>query len=79
MSEPMMCTKCHSTEGPFICDLEKSKVLCEDCYLFDEITDKCVTLIKSKASVKNKNRISMTAVTLMDQIEISVYDKLEID
>ena len=73
----MMCSKCHDTEGPFIVDTKIGKVLCDDCYTFNEIADKCVELIRSKARVKNN--LSMTAVTLMDSLEIAVFDKLEIN
>ena len=73
-----MCVKCHDTEGPFIVDTKIGKVLCDDCYTFNKIADECAELIKIKSCRSGKDRISMTAVTLMDALEIAVYDKLNI-
>lgn len=70
----MMCSKCHDTEGPFIVDTKIGKVLCDDCYTFNEIADKCAELIRSKSRVKDT--LSMTAVTLMDSLEVAVFDEL---
>ena len=69
-----MCSKCHDTEGPFIVDTKIGKVLCDDCYTFNEIADKCAELIRSKSRVKDT--LSMTAVTLMDSLEVAVFDEL---
>lgn len=73
----LMCVDCHTTEGPFICDTKIGRVLCEDCYMYNEVVDKCCQLIKTKSSVRNN--LTMTAVTFMDKLSNSVFDKLEID
>lgn len=70
----MICSKCHDTEGPFIVDTKIEKVLCDDCYTFNELSEKCAELIRSKNRVKNN--LSMTAVTLMDSLEVAVFDEL---
>jgi len=72
----MQCAKCHNTNGPFICDVDTGKCLCEDCYMFEEIVEKCVNLIKIKA--RGNDTLSLTAVATMDSIETAVFDELGI-
>lgn len=71
----MQCAKCHDTNGPFICDVDTGKCLCEDCYIFEEVVKKAVLLIKLSSS---KDNLSMKAVATMDSIETAVFDELGI-
>lgn len=73
----MQCGKCHDTEGPFICDVKSGKCRCESCYMFDVAVSDIVKLIKYKS--REKDTLSMTAVTLIDSIETSVFDELGIN
>lgn len=72
----MMCEKCHDVEGPFICNVQTNRCLCEDCYMFEDIVGKTATFIRRKSRVKET--LSMTAVSLMDSIETAVFDELGI-
>lgn len=72
----MMCNKCHDTQGPFICDVQSGRCLCESCYMLEEAVDKVVKLIRYKSS--NKSTLNMTAVVTMDSIETLVFDELGI-
>ncbi len=72
----MMCQKCHDTQGPFICDVNTGKCLCEDCYMFEDIVGKISAFIRHKA--RTSDVLSITAVSLMDSIETSVFDELGI-
>lgn len=72
----MICNKCHDTQGPFICDVQSGRCLCESCYMLEEAVDKVVKLIRYKSS--NKSTLNMTAVVTMDSIETLVFDELGI-
>lgn len=74
----MHCEKCHDTEGPFIADIKSGKVLCEDCYIYNDIVDKCISLIQLKSGKTSKSNLNVKAVTMMDSIQTSVFDKLGI-
>lgn len=71
----MQCSKCRSTDGPFIVEVDSRRCLCEDCYMYEEIVKKTVLLIKLRS---NKDNLSMKAVATMDSIETAVFDELEI-
>lgn len=70
----MTCQKCHDTQGPFICDVNTGKCLCEPCYMLDTAVADVVKLIKYKS--ESKNNLNMTAVVTMDSIETLVFDEL---
>lgn len=70
----MMCNKCKDSTGPFICEVKTGKCLCESCYMFDEAVKKCADLIKYRCN--DKKNVNMIAVTLMDSIEVAVFDEL---
>lgn len=70
----LMCGKCHNVDGPFLVDLEKGKVLCEDCEEYEEVVEKFTDLIRHRTNTKKLSVLEQ--VSLIDGIESEVLDRL---
>ena len=71
---PMMCGRCHNVDGPFIVDLEKGKVLCEDCEEYEEVVQRFTALVEHRT--KTRKLSILEQVSLIDGIESEVLDRL---
>lgn len=70
----LMCGKCHNVDGPFIVDMEKGKVLCEDCEEYEDVIQRFTALIEHRT--KSKKLSVLEQVSLIDGIESEVLDRL---
>lgn len=71
---PMMCGRCHNVDGPFIVDLDKGKVLCEDCEEYEDVVCRFTALVEHRT--KTKKLSVLEQVSLIDGIESEVLDRL---